>query len=83
MYYISASVKDSNEIPPAIPMFSSLGNTTGLLRTLLDVRVSEKLKMAAITGSGYRIICISASMHDSNETSTCRATSPDYGRVDS
>jgi len=45
--YISACIHNSNEIPTAIPMFSTLGNTIILLRRMLDVRQREKSKIAA------------------------------------
>jgi len=45
--YISASIHDINEIPTAVPMFSTSGNTIRLLRRMLDVRKREKSKMAA------------------------------------
>jgi hypothetical protein len=42
--------------------------------SLPDVRISEKLKMAAVTGNKYDIMYILASMHDGNKTPTGRAT---------
>jgi len=45
--YISAFVHDINEIPTAVPMFSTSGNTIWLLRRMLDVLKREKSKMAA------------------------------------
>jgi len=45
--YISASIHDINEIPTAVPMFSTSGNTINLLQRMLDVRKKEKSKMAA------------------------------------
>jgi len=44
---IFSSVRNSNEIPTAMPMFSRSGNTTKVLRRMSDVRIGDKLKMAA------------------------------------
>jgi len=52
--YISGSIHKSNEISTAIPMFSTLGNTTRLLRRMPYVRKREKSKMtAAICAISY------------------------------
>jgi len=39
--------RNSNEIPTAIPMFSTPGNTTEVLRRMPDVRIGDKSKIAA------------------------------------
>ena len=43
---------------------------TGLLQTLLDLQISDKVKMAAIAGSGDKITFISACIHDSKRNSS-------------
>jgi len=40
-------VRNSNEIPTATPMFSRSGSKTEVLRRMPDVRIGDKLKMAA------------------------------------
>jgi len=68
--HISASIHDRNEIPTAILMFSRSGNMTRVLTRMTDVRISRKSKMLPLTGSGYKISHISASIHDKNEIPT-------------
>ena len=50
---ISAYIQDSNEIPKVRPTFSMSVNAAKLVRTRSDIGVSDKLKIAAITGSAY------------------------------
>jgi len=52
-------------------MFLRSGDTTKLPRTLSDVRIRDKSKMAAINRKyRYEITYILASIHDSNEIPT-------------
>jgi len=44
---IFGCVRNSNEIPPAMPMFSRSGNMTEVFRRMPDVRIEDKSKMAA------------------------------------
>ena len=70
--YISASIRDGNEISTAIPMFSGSGNTKILVGILSDVRVCPKSKMAQLTGCRQEITYISARTRDSNEIPTAK-----------
>jgi len=45
---IFGCIRNSNDIPTAIPMFLRSGNTTRVLIRITDVRICEKSKMAAI-----------------------------------
>jgi len=46
-HFISASIHNINEIPTAVPVFWTSGNTIRLLRRMLNERKMEKSKMAA------------------------------------
>jgi len=45
--HILASIHNRNEIPTAIPVFSTSGNTIRLIRKMLNVRKGKKSKLAA------------------------------------
>jgi len=71
--YISACMRNSNEIPTAIPMFSMSSN----MHNWTDPNIAvcrggcmNNQRWRSITGNGYGITYISACIHDSNKIPT-------------
>jgi len=64
---IFGCVRNGNEIPTAMPMFSRSGNTTEVLQSMPDVRIGDNQRWLPITGSRYEITHISAYIHERNE----------------
>jgi len=51
--FILASIHDINEIPTAVSIYSTSGNTIWLLRRMLDMRKRAKSKMAVKRGDKF------------------------------